>query len=59
MFKFLPTRHVFHMQFFYYQVKANKMQGDLVTPCQYAWESNVTYGEPWTCNYTLDVTQGW
>lgn len=34
-------------------------QGDVVTPCQYAWESNVTYLEPWTCNYTLDVSQGW
>lgn len=34
-------------------------QGDVVTPCQYSWESNVTYLEPWTCNYTLDVSQGW
>ncbi|KAG9666697.1 secreted endoglucanase, partial [Aureobasidium melanogenum] len=34
-------------------------QGDVVTPCQYEWESNVTYLEPWTCNYTLDVSQGW
>ncbi|THW10618.1 Six-hairpin glycosidase [Aureobasidium pullulans] len=34
-------------------------QGDVVTPCQYGWESNVTYLEPWTCNYTLDVSQGW
>jgi endoglucanase len=34
-------------------------QGDVVTPCQYTWESNVTYLEPWTCNYTLDVSQGW
>lgn len=30
-----------------------------MTPCQYGWESNVTYLEPWTCNYTLDVSQGW
>lgn len=34
-------------------------QGDIVVPCQYEWESNVTYLEPWTCNYTLDVSQGW
>ena len=33
--------------------------GDAVTPCQYAWEGNITDYEPWTCNYTLDVTQGW
>lgn len=37
----------------------NLSKGDAVVPCQYEWESNVTYLEPWTCNYTLDVTQGW
>jgi endoglucanase len=39
--------------------KTDQKQGDVSTPCQYEWESNVTYLEPWSCNYTLDVTQGW
>jgi endoglucanase len=34
-------------------------QGDLAVPCQPASESLVVYGEPWTCDYTLDVVGGW
>lgn len=34
-------------------------QGDLAVPCQSASESLVVYGEPWTCDYTLDVVGGW
>jgi len=34
-------------------------QGDVRVPCQWANESLITYLEPWTCNYTLNVTQGW
>lgn len=36
---------------------ANK--GDLAVPCQPAAESLTVYGEPWTCDYTLDVVGGW
>lgn len=34
-------------------------QGDLGVPCQPADVSEQVYGEPWTCDYTLDVTGGW
>lgn len=34
-------------------------KGDLNVPCQPAAESLVVYGEPWTCDYTLDVVGGW
>lgn len=34
-------------------------QGDAIVPCQWINESLITYLEPWTCNYTLNVTQGW
>ncbi len=34
-------------------------QGDLDVPCQPAEDSVLYYGEPWTCDYTLDVTGGW
>lgn len=34
-------------------------QGDTVVPCQRVTDAITAYGEPWTCNYTLDVTQGW
>ncbi|TKA34722.1 hypothetical protein B0A54_13322 [Friedmanniomyces endolithicus] len=34
-------------------------QGDKVVPCQAVHDSLIAYLEPWTCNYTLDVTQGW
>jgi endoglucanase len=34
-------------------------QGDLDVPCQPADVSLPIYGEPWTCDYTLDVTGGW
>jgi endoglucanase len=34
-------------------------QGDFAVPCQSAESSAVVYGEPWTCDYTLDVTLGW
>jgi endoglucanase len=34
-------------------------QGDVRVPCQAVHDSLIAYLEPWTCNYTLDVTQGW
>ncbi len=34
-------------------------QGDLDVPCQPAEDSELYYGVPWTCDYTLDVTGGW
>lgn len=34
-------------------------QGDLDVPCQPVEESETVYGEPWTCDYTLDVVGGW
>ncbi|KAK1810903.1 hypothetical protein LTR12_014745 [Friedmanniomyces endolithicus] len=34
-------------------------QGDKIVPCQAVHDSLIAYLEPWTCNYTLDVTQGW
>ena len=36
---------------------ANK--GDIAVPCQDPASSLKAYGEPWTCDYTLDVTGGW
>ena len=39
------------------QVPPNK--GDVAVPCQAVHDSLIAYLEPWTCNYTLDVTQGW
>ncbi|KAI6817668.1 secreted endoglucanase [Hortaea werneckii] len=39
------------------QIPPNK--GDLIVPCQVVHDSLIAYEEPWTCNYTLDVTQGW
>lgn len=39
------------------QIPPNK--GDVRTPCQAVSDSLIAYLEPWTCNYTLDVTQGW
>jgi endoglucanase len=37
--------------------EANK--GDREVPCQAPESSQKAYGEPWTCDYTLDVTGGW
>jgi endoglucanase len=37
--------------------EANK--GDRDVPCQSPESSRKAYGEPWTCDYTLDVTGGW
>jgi len=34
-------------------------QGDYNVGCQPAEESQAVYGEPWTCDYTLDVVGGW
>ncbi len=34
-------------------------QGDYGVPCQPAGDSDSIYGEPWTCDYTLDVVGGW
>ncbi len=34
-------------------------QGDYNVACQPASESQTVYGEPWTCDYTLDVVGGW
>jgi endoglucanase len=34
-------------------------KGDKAVPCQPAEASQAVYGEPWTCDYTLDVTGGW
>ncbi|KAK3113258.1 hypothetical protein LTR53_009626 [Teratosphaeriaceae sp. CCFEE 6253] len=39
------------------QVPPNK--GDVAVPCQTVHDSLIAYLEPWSCNYTLDVTQGW
>ncbi|HWM21363.1 MAG TPA: glycoside hydrolase family 9 protein [Ilumatobacteraceae bacterium] len=33
--------------------------GDVAVPCQTPEFSQTVYGEPWTCDYTLDVTGGW
>ena len=33
--------------------------GDVRVRCQTISDSLIAYLEPWTCNYTLDVTQGW
>jgi endoglucanase len=34
-------------------------QGDLGVPCQSMVSSQRAYGEPWTCDYTLDAAGGW
>jgi endoglucanase len=34
-------------------------KGDRDVPCLEASASQEYYGEPWTCDYTLDVTGGW
>ena len=34
-------------------------QGDYAVGCQPAGDSEPIYGEPWTCDYTLDVVGGW
>jgi endoglucanase len=34
-------------------------QGDVAVPCMPAERSQTAYGEPWTCDYTLDVSGGW
>lgn len=34
-------------------------KGDLAVPCQPAAFSQTVYGEPWTCDYKLDVVGGW
>lgn len=34
-------------------------QGDFSVPCQPPEVSEPIYGEPWTCDYTLDVHGGW
>ncbi|MBO6716781.1 MAG: glycoside hydrolase family 9 protein [Rhizobiaceae bacterium] len=33
--------------------------GDNAVPCQLPESSQKAYGEPWTCDYILDVTGGW
>ncbi len=33
--------------------------GDTAVPCQPAAVSQAIYGEPWTCDYLLDVSGGW
>jgi endoglucanase len=33
--------------------------GDSAVPCQSADSSQRAYGEPWTCDYTLDAAGGW
>lgn len=33
--------------------------GDYAVPCQSAASSQRAYGEPWTCDYLLDVVGGW
>lgn len=38
---------------------AHANKGDRAVPCQAAESSRKAYGEPWTCDYTLDVTGGW
>lgn len=37
----------------------DKNQGDNGVACQPAADSQAIYGEPWTCDYTLDVVGGW
>lgn len=37
----------------------DKNQGDNAVACQPADDSLAIYGEPWTCDYTLDVVGGW
>jgi endoglucanase len=34
-------------------------RGDYAVPCQSAASSQRAYGEPWTCDYTLDAQGGW
>jgi endoglucanase len=34
-------------------------QGDVAVPCMPAARSQTAYGEPWTCDYRLDVSGGW
>jgi endoglucanase len=34
-------------------------KGDNAVSCQSAEVSQALYGEPWTCDYTLDVSGGW
>lgn len=34
-------------------------QGDKAVPCQEEGSSLKIYGDPWSCDYTLDVTGGW
>ena len=34
-------------------------KGDTAVSCQSAEVSQAIYGEPWTCDYTLDVSGGW
>jgi endoglucanase len=34
-------------------------KGDSAVPCQPPESSQKAYGDPWTCDYTLDVTGGW
>src|SRR5690606_2521366 len=34
-------------------------RGDTSVGCQPAAISQTVYGEPWTCDYTLDVSGGW
>ena len=34
-------------------------QGDVSVPCMPPERSQTAYGEPWTCDYTLDVSGGW
>jgi len=36
-----------------------KNQGDYAVACQPPEDSQAIYGEPWTCDYTLDVVGGW
>jgi endoglucanase len=33
--------------------------GDTSVPCQNTTDSTLHYGEPWTCDYRLDVSGGW
>ena len=34
-------------------------KGDTAVPCQNTTDSTLLYGEPWTCDYRLDVAGGW
>jgi endoglucanase len=34
-------------------------RGDYAVPCQSTASSQRAYGEPWTCDYTLDAPGGW